>query len=198
MLMQFRQKKVSEQMELLFSDNILSAFLVEIVRIFEKRFPTHYLGRTATQKLIYFSRVVGVPIPCSFEIYNYGPYSDEVTFAVDSLLADEVLKDVSLNPSKYSNYKLNDSGFQFRPEISEYISPYLERIDRVICSLGRFEPPQLELLATLHFIAKKIQSLGGEATKNTVMNDFFKVKGNKFSADEVSSWYDALKSAQLF
>src|SRR6266704_1943560 len=161
-------------MELLFSNNVLSAFLVEIVRSFEKSVPAYYLGRTATQKLAYFSKIIGVPIPCSFEIYNYGPYADEITFAVDSLLADEVLKDISPNSHKYSNYRLVDKDIQFSPEIQQQVLPHLEQIDRVVRTLGNFEPSRLELLAPLHFIDKKIQSLGGEPTKKAVMADFVK------------------------
>lgn len=155
-------------MELLFSNNVLSAFLVEIVRSFEKNVPAYYLGRTATQKLAYFSKAIGVPIPCSFEIYNYGPYADEITFSVDSLLADEVLKDISPNSHKYSNYRLINKNIQFSPEIQKQVLPHLERIERVVSTLGNMEPPKLELLATVHFIAKKIQSLGGEDRKSVV------------------------------
>jgi len=35
--------------------------------------------------------------------------SDAVTFSVDSMLADDVLKDASKAPNKYSNYRLGDN-----------------------------------------------------------------------------------------
>src|SRR5689334_5667853 len=166
-------------MALLFSNDLNSAFLAEIVRAFQEHHRKHYLGRTAMQKLAYFSQAVGVPLPCSFEIYNFGPYSDTVTFTVESMLADEIIEDASQN-QKYSNYKLKLGSSGFDKEIVNFVVPYKQKIDKVVRVLGKFEPAQLELIATLHFIAKKIQSLGGEVSKEAVVMQFFRIKKNKF------------------
>lgn len=183
-------------MALLFSNDLNSAFLTEIVRAFQEHQRKHYLGRTAMQKLAYFSQALGVPIPCSFEIYNFGPYSDTITFTVESMIADEIIEDASPN-SKYSNYRLKPGSSGFDKEIVNSVAPYKQKIENVVKALGKFEPAQLELLATLHFIAKKIQSLGGEATKEAVVTQFFRIKKDKFPKGEVSSWYDSLKAANL-
>lgn len=183
-------------MPLLFSNDLCSAFLVEIVRAFEAHHKNHYLGRTAMQKLAYFSQAVGVPIPCSFEIYNFGPYSDAITFNVESMLADDILRDTSSN-QKYSNYRLKSQNPEFEASITQSILPHRKTIEKVVRVLGKFEPAQLEVIATLHFIAKKIQSLKGEPSKPEVLSQFFKIKGDKFPPDEVSSWYDSLKAANL-
>ena len=66
--------------DFVFSKNLCAAYIAAIVRSFEKQHKHGYLGRTALQKLAYFSKELGVPVPCSFEIYTYGPYSDAVTF----------------------------------------------------------------------------------------------------------------------
>ncbi|HLY99682.1 MAG TPA: hypothetical protein VKT33_11535 [Candidatus Angelobacter sp.] len=183
-------------MSLIFSNDRCSAFLVEIIRAFEQYHKKHYLGRTALQKLAYFSKALGVPIPCAFEIYNFGPYSDTITFTVESMIADDIIEDASTNP-KYSNYRLKSHSPSFDKDIKKSIIPYKQQIEMVVKTLGKFEPSQLELLATLHFIAKKINSLGGTVTKDAVIKDFFKVKGDKFDKGDVSSWYDALKDADL-
>jgi uncharacterized protein YwgA len=183
-------------MALLFSNDLNSAFLTEIVRAFQQLHGKHYLGRTAMQKLAYFSQALGVPIPCSFEIYNFGPYSDTITFTVESMIADEIIEDISTN-QKYSNYRLKPGSPEFDKEIVSSVAPYKQKIAKVVNLLGKFESAQLELLATLHFIAKKIQSLGGEATKDAVVTQFFSIKKDKFPKDTVSSWYDSLKTANL-
>lgn len=183
-------------MTLLFSNDLCAAFLAEIVRAFEASYRRHYLGRTAIQKLAYFSQALGVPIPCSFEIYNFGPYSDAVTFTVESLMADGVLKDASTNP-KYSNYRLNSGRHPFDREIVNNVAKYRGVIDNVVKMLGKFEPAQLELLATLHFIGNKMRSLGQDPTKDSVLAQFFHIKGDKFEYAQVSSWYDSLKTAKL-
>jgi len=183
-------------MSLLFSNDLCSAFLAEIIRVFQKKHADHYLGRTAMQKLAYFSQAVGVPIPCNFEIYNFGPYSDKVWFALQSMIADEIIVDKSRN-EKYSDYRLNTGGPGYDEKTESFVAEYRATIENVVEELGRFEPPQLELIATLHFIATKIKSLRGGAPKDIVIGQFFSVKGDKFPTEEVSSWYDALKSAHL-
>lgn len=183
-------------MSLLYSNDLCSAFLAEIVRAFETYHRKHYLGRTAMQKLAYFSQALGVPIPCSFEIYNFGPYSDAVTFSVESMLADDILQDISSN-EKYSNYRLKPSAPQFEKPILNSVYQHRKKIHDVVKALGKFGPAQLELIATLHFIATKMKSLGQPPIKQDVLEQFVRVKKDKFSEAEVSSWYDSLHAAKL-
>jgi uncharacterized protein YwgA len=184
-------------MKLMFSNTLCSAYLVEIVKSFEKNHGSSYLGRTAMQKLAYFSQATGVPIPCSFEIYNYGPYSDEVTFTVESLLADEVLCDTS-GTAAYSNYRMATVKAKFPEDLEKVVAPFRQQIDRVVKTLGGFKPQQLELVATVHFIANRIKSISGKApAKADVLERFFSVKGEKFPKEDVGRWYDSLKTAKL-
>lgn len=184
--------------QLCFSNNLCSAFVAEVVRAFQKTHHDGYLGRTAMQKLIYFSQSIGVPIPCSFEIYNYGPYSDEVTFSVEALLADNALRDASLNSSRYSKYELVDNDLDFPDDIKEKVHRYRPQIEKVVRVLGNFEPQQLELIATLHFIARKLASLEKSSpSKAQVLDNFAGVKRDKFKRGEVEAWYDALQAAGL-
>jgi uncharacterized protein len=190
---------VTRSGKLAYSDDLLSAFTAAIIRSYEEHVGgRHYLGRTAIQKLVYFAKTLGVPIPCSFEIYTYGPYSDSVTFSVDSMLADDVLKDISNVPHKYSNYRLGDNADEILNAYKPLIDPYQRVIDDVVQSLGNFEPQQLELVATLHFIHQRLkQILRREPSKEQVLEDFRRIKKDKFGREEVDSFYNALKGAQL-
>ena len=183
---------------LVYSDDQCSAFMTAIVRSYEEHVGgQHYLGRTAMQKLVYFAKALKVPIPCSFEIYTYGPYSDEVTLAVDSLLADDVLKDKSTRPH-YSNYRLGNNANELLERYDESITPHQETIDVVVQALGQFDPEDLELIATLHFIHNRLKKILGQTPEKTaVVQEFQRVKRNKFPLEQVDSWYDALKEAQL-
>ncbi len=150
------------------------------------------------QKLVYFAKALGVPIPCSFEIYTYGPYSDTVTFTVDSLLADDVLKETSKDPQTYSNYRLGENADEILNAYKPLIDPYLGKIDAVVESLGSFKPQELELIATLHFIHHRLKQIWRkEPPRDHVLAEFHRVKKDKFTEKEIDSWYDALKSAKL-
>jgi uncharacterized protein YwgA len=185
------------KVELTFSNNLRAAYLTELVRSFEKFYPNGFLGRTAIQKLTYFARAIGVPIPCSFEIYNYGPYSDQVTFTVDGLLADEVFRDTSPNSSKYSNYRLAGARVVFPQELEKQVAPFGPQIAAVVKNLGNFRPEQLELIATLHFVHHRQAALGKRPTQSSVIAEFSRIKGDKFEKSEVTNWYGALRRAGL-
>jgi hypothetical protein len=183
--------------DLVYSNDTRSAFLAAIVRSFEENHPRGYLGRTAIQKLAYFSKVVGVPIACSFDIYTYGPYSDEVTFSIESLMADDVVVDRSPKP-EYSNYRLGENAAELLRAYDGVIRRYAPAIDRVVKALGGFKPQELEVVATLHFIAgRQHQVFRREPSKPEVIHEFETIKGEKFKREEIVVWYEALKEAGL-
>jgi uncharacterized protein YwgA len=190
---------MSQSSNLVYSNDLCSAFMAAIVRSYEEHVgERHYLGRTAMQKLVYFAKVLGVPVPCSFEIYTYGPYSDAVTFAVDSLLADDVLKDMSKDPQTYSNYRLGENANEILNAYQPFIDPHRAKIDAVVQSLGNFKPQELELIATLHFIHHRLRQIWRkEPSRDQIVAEFHRVKKNKFTREKIDSWYDALKGANL-
>jgi uncharacterized protein YwgA len=184
-------------MSLLFSNNLCSAFVTEIVKSFQDLKPNGYLGRTALQKLAYFSKTVGVPIPCSFEIYNFGPYSEEVTRSVSALLADEAIVDVSF-ASKYSSYKAGPSSGEFDSSFRGETSKYRALIDSIVEVLGDSKPETLELVATLHFVNSRLKGIrGNQPTEDEVTTEFRSIKGDKFSAGDIHTWFDWLGRSTL-
>ena len=185
-------------MSLIFANDLCSAFTTAVVESFTEKFPNGYLGRTALQKLIYFSQVIGVPVPCSFEIYNFGPYSDEITKSVNRLLADDAIEDVSSSPSKYSSYRPGPSSKDFAPAFSNYVKGYREMIDVVVGALGSSSPTTLELVATLHFVNAKLKGFKArQPTSEEVKAEFRVIKGSKFAPSEIDRWYGWLGETGL-
>jgi uncharacterized protein YwgA len=182
--------------ELVYSNDLCSAFLTAIVKAFEAHHPEAYLGRTAVQKLTYFVKVLGAPVPCSFGIYTYGPYSDTVAFAVESLLADDVIVDNSNNP-KYSNYRLGCNADELLAGFADEIRPYEGMIGQTVKALGSFAPNELELVATSHFIAQRQAQTGRKPSKDSVLREFKSIKHDKFPDHAIGKWYDALVEAGL-
>jgi uncharacterized protein YwgA len=184
-------------MSLLFSNNLCAAYVAEIVKSFQTLKPSGYLGRTALQKLTYFSQAIGVPIPCSFEIYNFGPYSEEVTRSVSGLLADEALQDVSYTGT-YSSYKVGPNSMEFSNEYLDQVEPYRKLIDSIVGVLGASKPDTLELVATLHFVNARQKGIAGKRpSKDDVTAEFRSIKGDKFTAEDIETWYRWLEQSAL-
>lgn len=184
-------------MSLLFSNDLRSAYVTEVVKSFNSLKPSGYLGRTALQKLVYFCKAVGVPIPCSFEIYNFGPYSEEVTRSATALLADEALQDVS-HTGAYSSYMVGANANEFSKEFLDDVAKYRPTINSIVQVLGPCNPATLELVATLHFVnARKKGILGARPAKEAVFEEFRSIKGNKFSEEDIHRWYHWLEESNL-
>jgi uncharacterized protein YwgA len=184
-------------MYLLFSNDLRSAYVTEVVKSFKSLNPSGYLGRTALQKLVYFCKAVGVPIPCSFEIYNFGPYSEEVTRSATALLADEALQDLS-HTGKYSSYTVGENANEFSNEFLDETEGYRPKIDSIVQVLGPSKPETLELVATLHFVNARQKGISGSRpAKESVMAEFRSIKGNKFSEGDIASWYHWLEESHL-
>ena len=182
--------------DLVYSNDLRSAFLAAIVRSFANAHPRRELGRTAMQKLAYFMKVLEVPVPCSFGIYTYGPYSDQVTFTVASLLADEVIEDRSRTPER-SNYRPGPNSKELLSEFATNLRPYEERINRVVTALGKLRPNQLELISTLHFIATRQKQIHKGFSENSVLDEFKSIKGDKFRDRDIKVCYQSLVSTEL-
>ena len=183
-------------LELVYSKDLRSAFLAAIVQSFANAHPGRELGRTAMQKLTYFTKAVGVPVPCSFGIYTYGPYSDQVTFAVASLLADDVIEDKCRTPER-SNYRPGPHSQELISEFEDYVRAYQDKINLVVDVLGKLRPNQLELVSTLHFLASRQKQLYKSFSEDSVVSEFKSIKGNKFRERDVRACYESLARTGL-
>lgn len=157
-----------------------------------------YLGRTAVQKIVYFLKALGVPMCYAFDIYHYGPYSDQITSDIDLLMADGIIEDRSSTPT-YWNYTPKPGGpietllAQHQP----FVSTHREMVRHVVDSLGSLEPRQLELFATLHYAYRYEIASTPTPSREAVLSRFKEYKGNKFPPDELSAAYDAMVEANL-
>jgi uncharacterized protein YwgA len=176
------------------SDEALVALIVE--EFHKKR--RRYLGRTAIQKLCYFAQALGLPLTHHFKVYYYGPFSDELSAAIDMLLASGVLKDASNDPRQYSNFKLGPRAVEVLSAQQETVNKYRPTVERVTSALGKLSPQALELLSTLHFIDRRLKAGGASSpSKEVVIKDFRQVKAEKFSNDQINDAYKAMRQAGL-
>lgn len=142
-------------------------------------------GKKALQKLVYFCTETGVPVYASFRMHIYGPYSNEVAEELIEAIAKEIVK-------------LDYDGFSFTKGTAcqEYIDKYQQdidayraQIDRVLDTFGRYTPLELELYATVHFIATALQEAYGEVNEEAVIAEVYRAKGDKFTRLQIRQAY---------
>jgi hypothetical protein len=166
-----------------------------------KQFREHvrgFLGRTAIQKLCYFSRELGVPFSYRFSIYHYGPYSDDLATAIDYMLAERVLRDQSPDPHRYSNFAPGPSADELLSHHQGTVRDTEPIIRSVAQAFGDFSPQTLELMATVHFVHERLRATGVTPSEDEVIQEFREEKGDKFEPEEICDAYRALKDAGFF
>ena len=164
----------------------------------EAKLQDAFVGRTAVQKILYFLRVVGVPMSYRFDIHHYGPFCEEILRDVDWLLADNAIIDHSDNPSRYSNYAPGETINDLLSVHRDFLEPFRSHVQTIVQALVPLKPTKLELVATLDYLYRQQRASGGLGPwKPSVVARFQEVKEGKFSQADVEKTYDVLAQAGL-
>ncbi|MBW1616085.1 MAG: hypothetical protein JRJ49_06040 [Deltaproteobacteria bacterium] len=174
-----------------FSDSKGHALLSYIVKEAGKN--KKRLGRTQMQKIPYVLKAIGIPIPYLFELYLYGPYCQDIVFAIDDMIADDVIEDESGNSKKYSQFIQGINADKLIKKYDDYIEPIKENIKKVVKIFSSWKPEKLELFTTLHYVYRKESAtLKFLPTKNRIIGAFKKEKEEKFLDQEINKMLDIL------
>ncbi len=149
------------------------------------------LGKTKLQKLVYFCKVAGVPMPYTFDMYYYGPFSQDLAEDMDRL---EVLGLVESREE-------TEAAVDYRPgrradqAISSYaaaLGDYEERIRRTITAFGMMPARDVELHATVHYVRR---SGGRVRSEDQTVEAVRALKGSRFSESEIRTAIRYLEAA---
>jgi len=157
----------------------------------------HYLGRTHLQKILYFLKVLNVPMGYHFEIYHYGPFCEEILRDIDILIADEVIIDHSPDPKRYSNYFTSANAQAMSAQFTQSLSQ-AGKVSTLVKAFVRVAPGMLELISTLDYLFRWQKASGGNGPwKEQVVAHLNKIKPNKFNPQEVDAAYKWLVDSYL-
>jgi uncharacterized protein YwgA len=102
------------------------------------------------QKLVYFLQwIFKVPLGYDYKMHYYGPYSDELN---DDLIGMQLRKNVKVetDSSGYGYHIM--PGAESMTAIDNILEKYSQQMNKCLEAFGGFEPSQLEVLGTLHFV----------------------------------------------
>ena len=148
-------------------------------------------GRTALQKLVYFTKVYGRMSSPRFRMYIYGPFSDDVANALQDCVFEMLL--------------IENNGIRRDEEFDSACSYHKDNMDRVssfvaeaLGSFGNMETKELELVATTHFVFSQQRHLYQEEyDKENVCEKVKLLKGTKFQDKEIDEAYSKLSNLHL-
>ncbi len=184
------------QEQIFFADKVADALLAYLIKSYTET-SSKTLGRTILQKLCYFAKASGVPLPFRFEIYHYGPFSQEIFYRTEDLLLDGVIEDRSSGPGQ-SNFVPGPNVDSFLNRFGEAISQHETNLKRIATMFSRLDPSQMELVSTIHYIHSSYsQWFKKMPSRESVVGSVFELKGHKFTRRAVERAYDILREAGL-
>lgn len=186
----------SAQGQIYFADKVADALLAYLIKSYNQA-SDRTLGRTILQKLCYFAKASGVPLPFRFEIYHYGPFSQEIFYRTEDLLLDGVIEDRSSDRGQ-STFVPGPNLDTFLNRFGEAIGQYKTNLHRVATMFSRLDPSQMELVSTIHYMhSSHSEWFKVVPSKDSVVASVLQVKGDKFSRQTVDGAYDILREAAL-
>jgi uncharacterized protein len=182
--------------QIFFADKATDALIAYLIRSYTE-VSGRILGRTILQKLCYFAKASGVPLPFRFEIYHYGPFSQEIFYRTEDLLLDGVIEDRSVDQGQ-SNFVPGPNLDLFLGRFAEEIRQHGPNLHRVAVMFSRLDPSQMELVSTIHYMHSSHREWFKVVPgKETVIASVIQVKGDKFARQTVERAYDILRDAAL-
>jgi uncharacterized protein YwgA len=158
---------------------VFAAFLIDILEEIK--------GKKAFQKLVYFGQVLGVPLNHSYKMYYYGPYSETVAEELTLALNNGIIAKNGAFSFIYGDNleKVLNDGY-------DQIADNIKNLEKLIELFGDMSPYDLELYATTHFIDKSQKYLYNNHDKDSIIDIVQKVKGDKFTKNQIDSAYNTL------
>lgn len=155
------------------------------------------IGRTALQKILYFLQAKGVPVGYKFDIQHYGPYSQDLYFRMDDLVADEFVLDVSEQRHR-SEYQKGPKAEDLLKENEASLLTYQRDVSDVLTLFKGIPSEKMGLLATVHYIQSSHASFYNiPPDEELVICKVAKIK-KRFSSDEIQEAYEILERAGVF
>ncbi|SRR6266566_4587574 len=186
----------SQPNRIIYSDKFSDALVAYLIKKYSK-VSKRVLGRTILQKLCYFATSSGVPLPFRFEMYHYGPFSQEIFETTQDLLLDQAIEDKSISEGQ-SNYVPGRNCDALLRRFTSELKQHKGNLDRVANMFSQLDPSQMELVATIHYVhSSHAQWFKEVPTKEGIVESVLKVKGQKFSKEFVEHVYDVVRDAKL-
>lgn len=186
----------SAQGQSFFADKIADALVACLIKSYTEA-SNRTLSRTMLQKLCYFAKASGAPLPFRFEIYHYGPFSQEIFYRTEDLLLDGVIEDRSSDPAQ-ANFVPGANLVPFLNRFCETIKQHEAKLKLVAVTFSRLDPSQMELVSTIHYIHSSYSGWFKRIpSRDTVVTSVFQLKERKFTKQTVERAYDILNDATL-
>jgi uncharacterized protein YwgA len=177
-------------MELKDEKNLFGFIAYILEELGEKRL---YYGTIVVQKIIYFlQESFQVKLPYNFYFYHFGPY-DEVLDTHLHIMKNYGLIEIGFDPKGMGyDIKVKDAAKEYIYSAKEFIEENKDKVESVLKHFGKYEPKDLELAATIHFVFKNNEKDFKDAKLKQVVIEKVRNLKPKFLNQQIEKEYEHL------
>lgn len=170
------------------------AFILD--KLGEKRL---YYGLIVAQKVVYFLKeAFSVDLPYNFYFYHFGPYSDALDWDLQMMKSFGFIT-IGADP-KGTGYSIEVNKESSRESIQSaqnFIKQNNQKIDRILEVFGSYEPGELELASTIHFVWKNNKQYQTKAKLKSIIVEKVRKLKPKFAEKDIEQQYDYLVQQKI-
>lgn len=130
------------------------------------------LEKKQLQKVIYLLQAKGIDLGYEFDIFFYGPYSEDLRYDLNGLYLEG---DIEYQLEGYTHLVV-----PYRKAKIDLSPEAIEQIEFAVNTYNDTKPAELELFTTAHFVAVNL----GQSNEE-IFNGVKRIKGKKFSKKEI-------------
>ncbi|SRR6266567_2372127 len=162
-------------------------------------------GKKVLQKLAYLLKQAGLPVRFRFQWDKWGPYSQELAYYVDDLVAEGLVKSTPApvrvphegTGGVQYNFSITDKGKEALGQ-SAPSDEESEKIQHVLKLVKEVSPQNLELYASVHYLVTFYSTKSDRARFPEGLDSLMEVyKPGRFTPQEVKAVYYVLKQYGL-
>ncbi len=134
-------------------ERVLFGFIAYILKQLENI--KSYYGYIVVQKIVYFLQEAhNVNLPYNFYFYHFGPYDDSLDTHL-RIMKNYGLIDIGIDPKGMGyDIEVKKDAENYIESAKEFIEENKGKVESVLKHFGNYEPKDLELAATIHFVFK--------------------------------------------
>jgi uncharacterized protein YwgA len=167
--------------------------------ILDKLGENRYYGLIVAQKVVYFLKeAFSVDLPYNFYFYHFGPYSDALDWDLQMMKSFGFIT-IGADP-KGTGYSIEVNKESSRESIQSaqnFIKQNNQKINRILKVFGGYEPGELELASTIHFVWKNNKNSQPKTRLRKVVVEKVKKLKPKFTQKEIEKEYDYLIAEKI-
>ena len=162
-------------------------------------------GKKVFQKLVYFLKEAGLPVRFRFMWDKWGPYSQELAYYIDDLVAEGLVKSSTTTAPLHRegtqgiqyNYSITTKGSENVPDLGPS-DEKSQKIAKVLKLAKEVSWQNLELYASVHYLVKFNSTRSDRMSLPEGLDKLMDVyKPQRFSSGDVKTAYYVLRQYGL-